>query len=199
MSQNAPFVPRLLSSSLRSPTRLRTKKILATCFCGLAWSTAAGALACGSSKKADESQPKAKASLEEDALEKALAEKREARKKKKAAEEAEANALAEKIDKLTSLPNKLPTKLAKACDLAVENYDGFMNRNLSGDGLKKWKEGGSATTLKTFKDGCMKGSIESAACQAHALEQFPQELARELHNVMGKCTEKFKNGVPAAG
>lgn len=168
--------------------------------CCIALGSVSGLLACGSSKGQDnaaDGAQKAKTTPEEDAIEKAVAAKREARKQKKAAEEAEAKALEEKVDQLASLPSKMPNKIAKACDLAVKNYDGFMNNNLSGDGLKKWNEGGSATTLKTFKDGCMKGSIESAACQANALQQFPKDLARELHNVMGRCTEKFKDGAPA--
>ncbi len=132
-------------------------------------------------KKADEKK------AEDDALAKRKADREAKAKAKKDAEEAQQKA----IDELCVLPEKLPKKLDKACEAAFEAQDGFMQRHYEGEALAKWN-GAKSGQKQSSVAMCQKaGSIEAAACQTEALNNAPEELKKQLPDLLRTCMEKF--------
>jgi hypothetical protein len=125
--------------------------------------------------------------------------KRKAEREQKAAaqEKQKADYLAA-LDALAVLPPKLPKGLEPACKQMLAAYDGFMRKVLTGDMLTKWTTGGNEMRLAVFRKECLKRNVETAACQAHALEQAGPELEPRLADLMGRCNEKFGGGAAAS-
>ena len=146
----------------------------------LLWATACG----GDSKPAEvkKTETSVEAPAKVEAPNKFKAE-REA--KAKAAEEAAANKI-KQVDALTVLPAKLPKKLAGACEELNVAMDTFMVKWFPANWpMQKTKQ------LADMKESCIKGNIETAACQANALAAAPQELNKAVPDLLGACIEKF--------
>lgn len=158
-----------------------------------------GAATSGPDPKAAEAEAKAKAAEAEDRDE-ALERRRKEREAKEAAEaKAEADKKA-KIDAIAKLPDKLPKKLKTACEQVVEANDAFMKKHYADDPktLERWNMA-KGTQLGMTRQQCIKeGSIEVAACQAHALANAPAELKKDFAQILLACKEKFASG-PAEG
>ena len=118
----------------------------------------------------------------------------EAKKKReeeaKAAEEAEKKKQ-EAIAALIVLPEEVPKKKDKACEMLVDAQDKFMMKYFP----EKWPEG-KATQLAMTKKMCTDQPPEISACQANALLNAPEELNREVPEFFRLCQEKF---TPAEG
>jgi len=146
----------------------------------LLWATA-----CGGGSKPDEAK-KQEAPVEAPAKVEAPNKfKAEREAKAKAAEEAAANKI-KQVDALTVLPAKLPKKLAPACEELNVAMDAFMVKWFPANWpMQKTKQ------LADMKESCLKGTIETAACQANALAAAPQELNKAVPDLLGACIEKF--------
>lgn len=158
----------------------------------LAVTLCSSSLACDSG----ESKPKANAAADAKASEdderkkavEALRKKREAEAKAKEEEEAKKKAA---IDAALTLPEKLPKKLDKACKAVGEAHDGFMNRMFEGDTVEKWNQAKGTQIPMTVAQCTKQGSIEVAACQANALNNAPENLKKELPELLRGCIDKF--------
>jgi len=141
-------------------------------------------------KAAAEAAAKADAKKKED---EAIARRRAEREAKEAAAEKAAAEKKAKIDALAVLPKKLPKKLKKACEAVVEANDAFMKKHYADDPktLERWNMA-KGTQLGMTRQQCIKeGSIEVAACQAHALQNAPAELKKDFAQLLLACKEKF--------
>jgi len=140
-----------------------------------------------------EEQAKAAAEAAEAEAEKKRIEER--RLKREAEERAEAEAEQKKKDAIAALavlPEKLPKKLDKACAAMVEAQNKFMERAYADEPetLEKWKANPSAQQM--IAATCKKsGSVQAAACQAHALENAPPEFAKSFPELLAACNEKY--------
>lgn len=159
--------------------------------------------ACDDSAKKEAAAREAAAKAEAEEQARALEERRKKREaEEKAAAEAEKKHQ-EQIAALAVLPEKFPKKLDKACDMMVEAQNEFMNRAYADEPekLEKWKANPAAQQMiaATCKKG---GSVEAAACQAHALEKAPVDFAKSFPELLAACNEKFGaakgGGVPPA-
>lgn len=149
----------------------------------------------------------AKVDAAEAEAKKADAEKKKARAERKQkrldADKAKLDAVDKQkddIDKLCVLPEKLPKKLAKACEAVGVAQDGFMRRLYGSkpETVAKW-EAGKAMQTKMTVDNCLRGeSIEVAACQRNALEKAPEALKKQLPDFLRRCAKKFGKGGGAA-
>lgn len=160
--------------------------------------TLALAGACGGGDKASEPASIAKAlsyeSKERKAAEAAEARAREEAAKKKAEQEAKARALSEAIDQAAVLPEKMPKKLADACVQVAEAYEGFMRANRDAKTVSQWFDKKTHNIVRT-RTICMKGTLEGAACLAHALAHAPDPLLDEgedgVRRLKDACAAKF--------
>lgn len=105
--------------------------------------------------------------------------------KAKALEDAKAHKI-EMVEKLTVLPETLPKKLDKACEGVGVAMDLFMLKWFP-DNWPKTK----TKQLADLKESCLKYNIETAACQAKALTDAPEELNKAVPELLGGCIEKF--------
>jgi hypothetical protein len=127
--------------------------------------------------------------------EEADAEKLEQRRKQREAEaEAERKAEAAKtaaLDAACSLPPTMPKQLDAACALVGEAWDAFMQRRWGDDPdvIAKWNESRSGQLPFALTQCKKMGSIEVAACQAHALKTLPLEIDAEAPEVMAHCAD----------
>ena len=107
------------------------------------------------------------------------------------AKEKEAQDEMDKIKALAALPEEMPADIDAACTAAGEARDGFMQKILKESALEQWN-GAKAEQLKMHKDMCLKGNnIKVAACQAKALTDAGEELAKKLTEIVDACGEKF--------
>ena len=158
----------------------------------------AAACACGGPSSSGSAEAKAEAEAakkaEEQKARDAALERR--RKEREAKEAAEAKAEAEKkarLDAITVLPKKMPKKLKAACEAVVEANDAFMKKHYADDPktLERWNMA-KGTQLGMTRQQCIKeGSLEVAACQAHALANAPAELKKDFAQILLTCKEKF--------
>jgi hypothetical protein len=133
----------------------------------------------------------AKAEAEATAEDEALAKRKAQREAEAKAKADAAAALEAEIDALAVLPGDVPKTLDAACGRMTKAYDAYMQKVLTGDMLTKWKTGGNEMQISIFDRECKKGTPQIAACQAHALEQMPVTLEKELSAVMKRCAEKL--------
>jgi len=131
---------------------------------------------------------RAKEKAERDEVRDELRKKREAEQKAK--EEAEAAKKAA-IAKVLVLPEEMPKKLDKACAAVAEAHDGFMNRMFEDETTEKWNQAKGTQLPMTVSQCTKEGSLEVAACQANALNTAPQELAKELPELLRGCIDEF--------
>ena len=144
----------------------------------------------GAAEEAAKKAAEAKAAEEKAAEEKAA--KRQAEREQKAAAEAEAaKAKQAAIEAMTVLPDKLPTKLDKACDGLVAAYDAYMRTVLEGDLKTKWETGGNEMQLKLQRVECKKRPVNVAACQTLALSRMKPEHEQDMGTIFTRCNEKF--------
>jgi hypothetical protein len=150
-------------------------------------------LACDSAPQAAPTAEADDKAAEDAELEKRLEERKQQRlAEQKAAEEAEAKKQAA-MEAVAIVPDTLPKGLGKACDAVGESYDAFMNRMYADDPetLQKWNDA-KGTQLPMTVATCVKGaSIEAAACQKHALDNAPEELAGEQTELLRFCIDKY--------
>ncbi len=133
----------------------------------------------------------AKKAEEEKALGEQLAARKAAREAEKKKEEEAKAAYAVKVDGLCVLPEKLPKKLAKACDAVADANDKFMTRMYTGAALEKWEKA-KQTQLGMTKAQCTKtGKVEVAACQMNAMNAAQEDMKKALPDIMRRCIEKF--------
>jgi membrane protein involved in colicin uptake len=150
--------------------------------------------ACDSGPTPSELEAKKKAEEENKAQEDALAKRKADREAKVKAEEDAAAALAAQIDGLATLPAEMPKKLADACAARAQAEDDFMSKHFTGDALAKWNEA-KGTQLGFAKQNCEKvGKIEIPACQIEALNNAPEELRKNLPDLLKRCIDKYKDG-----
>lgn len=129
-------------------------------------------------------------SEEDKAVAERLAKKRAERE---AAEKAEADKRA-LIQSLIVLPEKMPKNLEQACEQVATAQDEFMKRHFEGEAIEKW-EAAKGTQLGMVKVNCSKAqSIEIPACQIHAMNSAPPELAKSLPELLKGCIDKFGSG-----
>ncbi len=128
------------------------------------------------------------------AAEAAEARAREAAAKKKAQEEAKARALAQAIDKAAALPENMPKKLADACVQVAEAYEAFMRANRDAKIVSQWFDKKTHNIART-RTICMKGTLQGAACLAHALAHAPDPLYDEgedgVRRLKDACAAKY--------
>ena len=96
------------------------------------------------------------------------------------------------IDALCVLPEVMPGSLDGACEAVSVEMDGFMQRGVEADSeaRERWERAREVQLSMTIAQ-CMKvGSIEIAACQAHAMRRAAPELRGELPQLMMRCIER---------
>jgi hypothetical protein len=101
------------------------------------------------------------------------------------------------IDSATPLPATLP----EACTRVHQAYDAFMTRVVEADptAAESWTAQ-RAGQLKMTEMICTKnGSIEVAACQAHAFDHAAVQHRPQLQGIMRRCLEKFGAAPPPPG
>lgn len=155
----------------------------------------ATAMGCGSAeadaKRAAIEQAIAQKKAEDKALEEQLAARKAAREAEKKKEEEAKAAYDAKVDALCVLPEKMPKKLAKACDQVAVANDKFMTRMYTGDALDKWNKA-KQMQLGMTKAQCNKaGKIEVAACQMNAMNTAQEDMKKALPDLLRRCIEKF--------
>jgi hypothetical protein len=114
--------------------------------------------------------------------------------KEKAAAEAE-EAREDAYGKAIALPAELPPTLDKACAEMSAAYDAFMQSKLADTALARWQATKEVDLAKGV-DHCKKtGSIEVAACQAHALRNPPPTATdKSGRDLLLRCEGKFGSG-----
>jgi hypothetical protein len=133
----------------------------------------------------------AKKKAEESKLDEQLAARKAAREAEKKKEDEAKAAYAAKVDALCVLPEKLPKKVAKACDQVAEANDEFMKRMYAGAALEKWEKA-KQMQLGMTKAQCTKtGKVEVAACQMNAMNTAQDDMKKALPDIMRRCIEKF--------
>ncbi|MBL4688491.1 MAG: hypothetical protein JKY37_28135 [Nannocystaceae bacterium] len=139
------------------------------------------------------SKAAAKKQEEQAATDKRIAAKKAERLAKDKAKEDAIVAKQAAVDAICVLPEKLPKKLDKACDEVSTAHDAFMVRLYSEkpETIEKWTAGKTMQLSMTVAQCKKAGSLEVAACQAHALTQAGAEIKKELPAIFRTCIEKF--------
>lgn len=129
---------------------------------------------------------------EEDAI---AARRAEREAKEKAAADAEAAKMA-KLAQLAIIPEDVeePKDADAACQGVADAQDAMMQKYLADDKKTKW-DAGKSSQLQMAKAQCLKlGSKEVAMCQAHALNNVPEDLYKDFNELIRMCAEKYKDG-----
>jgi hypothetical protein len=125
---------------------------------------------------------------------KKVEERRKEREAKAAAETKAADDLKAQIDALCVVPEgaKKPKKLGDACEAVVKAQASFIERAFSKDPAKLEKlKGASKMQTQMTMQMCLAGNVDVAVCQKHALDGAPEELGKDLNDIMRVCVEKY--------
>jgi hypothetical protein len=146
--------------------------------------------ACDSSKPAPAANAAADDKAGADAeYEKRMAERKKDRESKAAAEEQAKKDIADKIEKITVIPEgtKLPKKAAEACDQVVEAQRGFMKKF-----HPQIDDAALTTQLGMLKKQCNEmGNVQAAMCQKFALEATDEQLKGAINEYLPACMKKY--------
>lgn len=153
------------------------------------------AVGCDSSSASKDAANQAvtKKQEEQAATDKRIAAKKAERLAKEKAKEDAIVAKQAAVDAVCVLPEKLPKKLDQGCDDVSAAHDAFMLRLYSEkpETVEKWNAGKTMQLSMTVAQCKKAGSLEVAACQAHALGQAGSEIKKELPAIFRTCIEKF--------
>jgi hypothetical protein len=130
-----------------------------------------------------------KKSQEDADYEKRMAERKADREAKAAAEEQAKKDIADKIEKITVIPEgtKIPKKAAEACDQVVEAQRGFMQKF-----HPQIDESALTTQLGMLKKQCNEmGNPQAAMCQKFALEATDEQLKGAINEYLPACMKKY--------
>jgi hypothetical protein len=125
---------------------------------------------------------------------KALAE-RKAKREADDAKQAEADKkIAEEIERLTALPEKLPKDPVAACEAVGKAQDEFVRRTGDAKVIEAWDAGGKDKALPMTIVQCTQAdSVKTAACQKAAFDGAGPELKDQSKKLMQVCIDKFAN------